>query len=572
MCNFIFWFGIILLHLGGTITKTTTLEDHHSEDPVAKYTAELNDHEIDEEAERNKAAVFRAENMLLIGKSALEAGDFDRALLCFNKAYVHQPFNAENLAARAYCHLKMENFYLSFLDANEALKLEPLSRWAQTTKVHSLIGSKRHHQAILHAIEQFHDKELIVHLLEQYKFTLVERGESDAIDPVAIRKMVVDSNDNFDKNNFSKTVELVEKILPHLPYNETLYKGSMAIRMVSLKALERLPEAYMDATELLELDNSDEMSEMRLYLHNTLAELLTGLGRFEAIAEMERGIKAFPNKDKIAESLKQLSKAKMDMSRKYDTILDNTPSGIPSAGHKITELVVGPTQYQVTSADGKKYVAESDSLEEFLQSYHSKITLVVLMGIPFDSEFLGVLASVDDLWTGNFRFAHCDFTQLKEDEIMELFRNTIQPEYMMFISNIGLTSQMLNKALSEHVFDCDLAIVDDRKDQIQLDPNALLEFLHRPVPKNGERQRNFLSLQSEFIEGGVLAFVEQITEHFKTDSDPVSFHLQITQDVELPFYGEKPLENPWTGEFLAQKKQRYTDTVTYTTLDRYHPT
>ncbi|KAI1710939.1 hypothetical protein Ddc_13202 [Ditylenchus destructor] len=567
MFNFIFLFGIILLHLDGTITTVSTLDDHDNEDPVAKYTAELNQQVSDEvsEEDRNEAAAFRAEKMLLLGKDALESGDWKRALICFDQAYEHQPFNVENLAARAYCHLKMESFYLSFLDANEALKLNPLNRWAQTTKVHCLIGVKRHPQAVVHEIEKIDDTELVAQLLEQYKLTLAERDESNAVfDRAVTLKLMIEFKENFDKNNFSKTIELVDKVLPHLPYNETFYKGSLVYRVMSLKALERWPHAYMDATELLELDTVTEKHQH----HKVIVDVLTGMGRFEVIAEMERMMEVHPNKDKIGAALKYLSKAKMDLSRKYETILDNTPSGIPSAGSKITELVVGPTQYQVTSADGKKYVAESDSLEELLQSYHSKITRVVFVRISFDPKFIDTLASMDSvLWTGNIRIAYCDFRWLTEDEIMEMFRNTIRPEYTMFISNVGLTSEMFNKAIKEHILDCDLAIVEEKQTEIQLDPNALLEFLHRPVPKNGERQRNFLSVQPECIEGGLPAFVEQIVEHFKTDSDPVSFRLQITSDVEM-LPGETSLENPWTGEFLAQDTLRMADTVA-TTLNRY---
>ncbi|KAI1709889.1 hypothetical protein Ddc_13652 [Ditylenchus destructor] len=240
------------------------------------------------------------------------------------------------------------------------------------------------------------------------------------------------------------------------------------------------------------------------------------------------------------------------------------PGSVPTTDSRITELLIHPEGFEVVSGEGKTYEGDYESLAELLSTYRSRITRVQFVEVTFDHEFVNILTSAGkNLFSGNIRFLQCDFTPLSEDDIMDLFRNTLVPEHFTFVQDKGISSRVLNKAISEGLLDCELGIHGDAQDNIRLNPEHLLSFLHRPVNKTRVGAgRAYLALRPEYIEGGVEAFIENLVKRFQTDTSPAPFRLQLSEDIELPEL-EKPLQNKKTMEILKKGKIE-----THTILDR----
>ncbi|KAI1707654.1 hypothetical protein Ddc_14695 [Ditylenchus destructor] len=240
------------------------------------------------------------------------------------------------------------------------------------------------------------------------------------------------------------------------------------------------------------------------------------------------------------------------------------PGSVPTTESRITELFIHPEGFEVISGAGKTYEGDYESLAELLSTYRSRITRIQFVKVTFDHKFVNILNSAGrNLFSGNIRFGHCDFTPLTENDIMDLFRNTLVPESFTFVQDKGISSRVLNKAISEGILDCELAILGDAQDNIRLNPEHLLNFLHRPVNKTRVGAgRAYLSLPPEYIEGGVNAFVEQLVKRFQTDTSPAPFRLQLAKDIELPEI-EKSLQNKRTMEILKKGKVEI-----HTVLDR----
>ncbi|KAI1707799.1 hypothetical protein Ddc_14672 [Ditylenchus destructor] len=567
--RYIFLFALCFF---GIFETSATTEEHSNENPADKYKAEFNEQSSqnqDTEAAKDQAAVNLAEKLLLTGKDALTIGDYKRALWCFDESYKYQPLNPENLAARAYCHLKMESYALAFVDAEETLKVDLDNKSAMKTKVLAMIGLQRRPEAIIHHIEKINDTQLT----DKYKNVTAQTELNSEDKPLMLDEILQEAKSNFDSKNFQAALALYNKVLPHLAYGSKLYMDALKNRMGSLSNLRRMAESYVDATELLELA-TDEQFEY----HSMRGMFLLNLERAnEAVAEFDKVIELDPDENR-AEHIKGLmAKLRADLVRqenlrKRQLILDSASSGIPPAESKIAELIIGPTYFMpnnfitVKAADGKKYEAKTFAvLIGLLSPYKYQITRVTFSGIVFDHEFIHVLTSVDNvLWTGIFRMESCDFTKLSENEILDLFRNTLKPESLSLIQNSGLTSDILNKAIKEHLLDCSLAIIGDDTDELRLNPEELVEFLHRPA----RRALAVLTINPKFIDGGVINFVEKIVERFHSDATPVSFHLQLTKVIDLPLLSDTPLENTRTNELLSKEILEVVS-VRQTILKRY---
>ncbi|KAI1705254.1 hypothetical protein DdX_13722 [Ditylenchus destructor] len=254
-----------------------------------------------------------------------------------------------------------------------------------------------------------------------------------------------------------------------------------------------------------------------------------------------------------------------DGAYKYaESFAGSAPPGIPTGDSRITELFIHPMGFEATSGDGKVYEGDYDSLVELLYTYRYRITRVQFFAVSFSHEFVNILTSAGrNLFSGKIRLGQCDFTPLSDDDILDLFRNTLVPESLAFMQDKGISSGVLNKAISEGVLDCELAILGDAEDDIRLNPEELIDFLHRPVNKSRVGQgRAFLALRPEFIDGGVEAFVEKLVKRFQTDTSPAPFRLQLSKEVELPAL-EKPIHNEKTMEILKRGKIE-----THTIVDR----
>ncbi|KAI1709912.1 hypothetical protein Ddc_13675 [Ditylenchus destructor] len=562
----IFLFALFLF--GFYWQNGVAIHDHLNEKPEDKYSAEFNkqaSENHDSDALKEQETVELAERFILTGKDMLSIGKYKSALWNFDRSYNYQPLNPENLESRAKCHLKMENYTFAFLDANEALKFDPDNKSARKTKVMAMIGLKRRSEAIIHEIEKTND----IQLIEKYKdaVTQTEQNDQDDMDDI-----LHEANINFAMNECQAALTLYNKVLPHLLYGSKLYTDALTHRLKSLHCLKRVPEAYLDATELLELATDDKF----LY-HTMRAMLLLDLDRVESIAEFDKVIELDQDKDRAEKVKDIMAGAKMEMHRRRQLILDRAASGIPTSQNKITELIIEPAKQlnnfiTIKAADGKKYEAKTfDDLMELLSSYHSRITRVTLNKVTFDKDFVHVLTTVDSvLWTGILNVQYCDFTELSQKEVLNLFRHTLKPESLYLIDNVGLTSDTLNKAFKEHLLDCTLVLFGDETDDMELDPKALVDFLHRPTGQITGLQR--LMINPEFIDGGVNKFVEKIVVRFHTDTEPAPFLLQFTKVISLLFPSGTAIVNAQTKEWLAHEtfdEPSLKGFVKQTTLRRY---
>ncbi|KAI1702168.1 hypothetical protein Ddc_17258 [Ditylenchus destructor] len=221
---------------------------------------------------------------------------------------------------------------------------------------------------------------------------------------------------------------------------------------------------------------------------------------------------------------------------------------------QLLELIIGPTHEHPDNTISVKLTkgntVKIDSFEllaYMLKALHTKILTVTWTGVGFGKDFVRLINEVDNvLWTGMVRIANCNFTGLSQNEIMDVFRYTVKPASLSFTQNPGLSSDILNKAITEGIFGCSLAFIGDESDGIRLKPEALLRFLHRRSCPH-----TLLTIHPAFVEDGITKFIEAILKKFKSDTEPVSFYLQLTTNVILPMLADAPFKNAVTGEYLS---------------------
>ncbi|KAI1708976.1 hypothetical protein Ddc_14121 [Ditylenchus destructor] len=105
---------------------------------------------------------------------------------------------------------------------------------------------------------------------------------------------------------------------------------------------------------------------------------------------------------------------------------------------------------------------------------------------------------------------------------------------------------------------------------MELDPDALVDFLHRPTGQLLGLQR--LMINPEFIDGGVNSFVEKIVLRFQSDTAPARFLLQFTKIISLLYPSGTAIVNSQTNEWLAHEtfdEPSLKGFVKQTTLRRY---
>ncbi|KAI1708971.1 hypothetical protein Ddc_14116 [Ditylenchus destructor] len=548
----IFMFTLFLFGFSG-INGTAT-DDHWHEKPAEKYSAKLNEQTLEDNdlnALREREAVDMAERLHMSGKDLFSVGNYKQAIWNFDESYKYQPLNPKNLESRAKCHLKMENYSFAFVDANEALNFDPDSKSARQTKVLAMIKLKRRSEAIIHEIEKINDPQLV----EKYKDAVTQTDHRSNNKTFSTEEILEEAQSDFDEQDYQAALELYNKVLPHLPYASELYKNALKHRMKSLNHLKRTAETYADVTELLELAAADD----KLEYHTMRAILLLDLDRVESIAEFEKVIELDHDKERAQKVKDIMAGAKMEMHQKRQLILDRAASGIPTSDNKIVELIIKQTEQPgnfitVMAANGKKYEVESfDSLMELLFSYHSRITRATFSGVSFNKEFIHMITSVDKvLWSGILRLDNCDFTQLSQKEILNLFRHTLKPESLyLILPNDGLTSDAINQAIKYRLLDCTLIIFGDDSEDMELDADELVDFLHRPTTQIIGMQR--IITNPEFIDGGVNSFVDKIIKRFQSDTEPAPFLLQFTKITSLPFPSGTAILNSRTDELLVHE-------------------
>ncbi|KAI1702166.1 hypothetical protein Ddc_17256 [Ditylenchus destructor] len=224
---------------------------------------------------------------------------------------------------------------------------------------------------------------------------------------------------------------------------------------------------------------------------------------------------------------------------------------------QLFELTIGPTPehpdniISVKSTTGNAVKIQSfELLAYILKELHTKILTVTWTGVGFSKNFVRLINEVDNvLWTGMVRIANCDFTDLSQNEILDVFRHTVKPASLSFIRNPGLSSDILNKAIEDDIFTCSLAIIGDESDGIRLKPEALLRFLHRRSCRH-----TLLTIDPAFVEDGITKLVEEILKRFHSDTEPFSFKLLLTRAVSLPLLAGSPYNNTATDEYLSHEE------------------
>ncbi|KAI1704608.1 hypothetical protein DdX_14104 [Ditylenchus destructor] len=150
----------------------------------------------------------------------------------------------------------------------------------------------------------------------------------------------------------------------------------------------------------------------------------------------------------------------------------------PATDNQIVELIVGPTHFlpenylSVKSSNGSSY-----------------------------KSLIYILEILDYIWTSG---------------------HTLKPESLSLVDNVGLTSDLLNAGIHDHIFGDSLAINGDPQitGQLLLNPDVLVTFLHEPQspPKHA-----ILTVNPEYIDGGVQDLEAKTVERFKTNITHVSF-------------------------------------------------
>ncbi|KAI1702167.1 hypothetical protein Ddc_17257 [Ditylenchus destructor] len=221
-------------------------------------------------------------------------------------------------------------------------------------------------------------------------------------------------------------------------------------------------------------------------------------------------------------------------------------------------------KYSAQYNEESNQIDSFDLLVEVLKTLHTKILTVQFSGVGFNDDFVRLLNAVDNvLWTGIIRIVNSDFTQLSQDEILNVFRHTIKPESLSLIQNPGLTTDTINKAIKKGIFGCSLAIIGDESDGIRLKPEDLLQFLHRR-----SCPQTLLTIHPTFVEDGLTKFIEAIIKRFESDTEPVSFNLQLTEAVNLPLLAGSPFKNTATDEYLSHEEFEFAS-IRKTMVRRY---
>ncbi|KAI1711608.1 hypothetical protein DdX_10070 [Ditylenchus destructor] len=201
--------------------------------------------------------------------------------------------------------------------------------------------------------------------------------------------------------------------------------------------------------------------------------------------------------------------------------------------------------FRVRTADGILFKATSvDTVFNFFLLYKSKVTHVNFFHVMINTDLIRMMKLADKLlWTGIVHIEDCNFDLLREEEILDFFQNVIRPEALSLQNNDYLPNEVLNTAIKDHLLDSNLAFLGEDSLNVTLNAYYLLDYLHRPGAN--------LTINPEFINGGLSLFVEEMIERFVSDTEPVPFTFQLTNDIELLLVGE-PLENPVTQELLEQ--------------------
>ncbi|KAI1707241.1 hypothetical protein Ddc_14941 [Ditylenchus destructor] len=237
----------------------------------------------------------------------------------------------------------------------------------------------------------------------------------------------------------------------------------------------------------------------------------------------------------------------------------------PADENQIVELVVGPTHFlpenfiSLKMSNGKKYKFKTASaLVHMLKSYQDQhtqgITHTTFSGVTFNNDFVRLLRAVNSgLWTGGMiQVVGCDFGMLSDAQIGDLFRKTLKPTSLSLVDSIGLSSDVLNTGIRDHLFGDSLAIIGDSKitGQLQLDPDVLVRFLHEP---EGPPKHAILTVNPAYIDGGGEILEAKIVERFLTNHK-VSFHVGFTSNIKLPLLSDNPRYDTFNNELLSQEE------------------
>ncbi|KAI1701484.1 hypothetical protein Ddc_17598 [Ditylenchus destructor] len=576
---------LLLLFLAGFSILSAEHEDHDNERPADKYSAKFNSEtqeqvaeEEDLEAIKDEAAIHFAEKFYAIGQDALSSQDYKRALWCFNISYAYLPTNSKNLASRAKCYLKMQSYGEAFVDANEALDIDPQNESAKKTKALAMIGLERHLDAISRAVKNVKDPNFTSTYLDIIKEK--KKGKSEQYLADIAEAALVEARKIHAEGNFRKAVEMYDDIIPNLRYGTLSYGEALTTRKLSLLLLERYIDAYVDIAEMMTIYGGflSTHPQLHSFLH-LKGRALFLMGRFE-LSDLERVFEFAPDyADSIADIpiSELISKTRKKMNAFRNVILNANSWDILAVlakSNEIVELMFGHPanqprkSFSVKTADGTYYETLAfDAIVALFVTYHWKIPEVIFAGMSIDNDFITTLDKFAEkvLWTGAITIDACTFKMMTDDQSMHLFEKVIHPESLTLRNIHGLPSEVLNIAIEEHLFDsCTLAILGDEPTAFQLDSDVLVDYLHRP----GNRQQANLTINHEFIEGGLRAFVMKIVKRFELDIDPAPFYLQLATDIKSPILADLQLENPTTQEILEQSILEE-DSVKKTILRRY---
>ncbi|KAI1707794.1 hypothetical protein Ddc_14666 [Ditylenchus destructor] len=549
-------------------------EDHWNEDPAYKYMAGSNNKTLEDAEPATKDQMKNlAVKFHLMGIDALSAKHYKRALHLFTESYKCLPLNPQNLALRASCHMKMEktgaenpfqildshvvSASLAYLDAQEALYLDPENEIAQNAKIEAMVSLNRRPE----------EKKLTKGQFTEQVGNTVEWPEQDG-ETLSREEILEEADDNFENKDYETAVGLYNLAMPRLSYGSESHIGALRKRAAALKFLDRHLDAYCDIVEALDFD----LRESQKYDFRALkGVVLLELGRYEAIADFEKASAYDPSDEWAITKFQEL----ISRSRKYfayqrSLLLDN----FEKAKGNIAEITMGPTSefesiykssitHRVNFEDGTSAeFKEVDDLLELLTLYHfvraehsseppSRISRVTFSAIILDN-FVPMFFGIGGvLPTDILTMEQCvfSFSKLSDDEFLDMIRNIFRPQLLTLGKSVGLSNERLNKWIS--LLECKLMILGEDEDLHQLDPNGLIDFLHKG--RDGD-QEAYLTIQSEYIDGGVEDFVEKIIKRFKSDIRPVKFMVNLTEDDDLPIMEENPLENANTGESKKELK------------------
>ncbi|KAI1701422.1 hypothetical protein DdX_16100 [Ditylenchus destructor] len=544
-------FLLCFLKISSVVGST---EGHENEDPAYKYMAGSNNKtfEDDEPAIRDQMTNL-AVKFHLMGIGALSAKHYMRALHMFTESYKCLPLNPQNLALRASCYMKVGNASLAYLDAQEALYLDPENEIAKNAKIEAMFQLNRRPEGIFRTSMSLTKEQFT----EQIGNT-VEWPEKDG-ESLSKEEILKEADDNWQKNDYQTAVGLYNLAMPRLTYGSKSHIAALLNRAIALEDLGRYLDAYFDLVEALDFD----LGESQKYAFRSLkAMVLQKMRRYEAISDFEKASALDPSGKLELQFQGFISHIKKYFTDQRALLLTN----FEKAKGNIAEISMGPTsEFQliitVKFGDGKTTeLKEADELLELLTLYYfvraehsfeppSRISRLKIYGIVL-FDFVPIFSGIDQvLRTEVLILEQCDFLKLSDDQFFDMIRLIFRPQVLTLDNSYDLSNERLNKWIS--LLDCLLIILGDDKGLYQLDPDRLIDFLHRG--RDGDEEA-VLTIEPEYIDGGVEAFVEKIVKRFKSDTTPVEFLLNFTGIIELPFMEENPLENSNTGEMLTQGK------------------